>query len=177
MTLMLLTFLLPLAGGAALPLLKLDDRRRRSIYVQVVTTATSVLALCLLIARPTESLTLLHMTDSLALTLRLDGAGSIFMGLIAFLWPLATLYAFEYMAHEEHETPFFTFYTMTYGVTLLITMAGNLFTLYVFFECLTLITLPLVTHKMDAKSALAAAATWSIRSAARRWPSSAWCSS
>lgn len=155
MTLMLLTFLLPLAGGAVMPLLKLDDRRRRSIYVQVVTTATSVLALCLLIVRPAESLTLLHMTDSLALTLRLDGAGSIFMGLIAFLWPLATLYAFEYMAHEEHETPFFTFYTMTYGVTLLITMAGNLFTLYVFFECLTLITLPLVTHKMDAKSALA----------------------
>ena len=89
MTLMLLTFLLPLAGGAALPLLNLDDRRRRSIYVQVVTTATSVLALCLLIARPTESLTLLHMTDSLALTLRRDGAGRIINGVIAFQWARA----------------------------------------------------------------------------------------
>ena len=155
MTLMLCTFLLPLIGGAVLPLLHLENRKRRSIYVQVVTTLTSLMALGLLLRRPEGTLTLFHMTDELSLALRLDGAGSVFMGLIAFLWPLATLYAFEYMAHEEHETSFFAFYTMTYGVTLCITMAANLFSLYVFYECLTLITLPLVTHKMDAKSALA----------------------
>lgn len=155
MTLMLCTFLLPLIGGAVLPLFHLEDRKRRSIYVQVVTTLTSLMALGLLLRRPEGTLTLFHMTDELSLALRLDGAGSVFMGLIAFLWPLATLYAFEYMAHEEHETSFFAFYTMTYGVTLCITMAANLFSLYVFYECLTLITLPLVTHKMDAKSALA----------------------
>lgn len=155
MALILLAVLLPLVGGAILPLLRLEDRRRRSIYVQAVTTATSLVVLALLLLGDSETHTLFRMTDSLALAFRLDGAGRVFMGLIAFLWPLATLYAFEYMAHEEHEIPFFAFYTITYGVTLCITMAANLFSLYVFYECLTLITLPLVTHKMDAKSALA----------------------
>ena len=41
---------------------------------------------------------------------------------------------------------------MSYGITAGIALSGNLFTLYAFYELLTLITLPLVIHKMDAAS-------------------------
>ncbi|MBQ8537618.1 MAG: proton-conducting membrane transporter, partial [Clostridia bacterium] len=112
----------------------------------------SVCAFLLVFTCPEGTLTLLEMTDTFALAFRVDGLSRVFTGLVAFLWPLATLYAFEYMRHENRENAFFTWYTLSYGVTLAISMAANLFTLYVFYECLTLATLPLVTHKRDAKS-------------------------
>lgn len=86
------------------------------------------------------------LTYDLSVYFRLDEAGMVFAGVVSFLWPLATLYSFEYMEHAEHTRSFFALYTMTYGVTLGIALAGNLVTLYVFYEMLTLVTFPLVLH-------------------------------
>ncbi len=72
--------------------------------------------------------------------------GSVFTAIVAFLWPLAALYGFEYMEHEGGENHFFALYTVTYGVTLGISTAANILTLYFFYEFLTLCTLPLVMH-------------------------------
>ena len=54
----------------------------------------------------------------LSISFKLDGLGRVFGGLVAFLWPLSTLYAFEYMAHEGGENHFFGFYLLRYAVTL-----------------------------------------------------------
>ena len=152
MLLIAVTLLVPLVGGLALPLFRFQSRRLRGVYVETVTLATSVLAAILCFRPPQGDFMLLRFTDAFALTLRVDGMSRVFTGLIAFLWPLATLYAFEYMAHENRENAFFAWYTLSYAATLGISMAANLFSLYIFYECLTLATLPLVTHKRDIKS-------------------------
>ena len=92
------------------------------------------------------------MTHDCSITLRMDGLSKVFAGLVAALWPFATLFAFEYMTHEKRENYFFTFYTATYGITLGIAFSANIATIYLFYELLTLITLPLVMHTMDDKS-------------------------
>ena len=79
----------------------------------------------------------------------------VFGGLVSALWPLATLYAFEYMTKEEHEKVFFMFYTMTYSVTLGISFSANLLTMYFFYELLTLVTVPLVMHTLTREAILA----------------------
>lgn len=150
--LLYIVMLLPLAGGLALPLFRFKGSRARALYVEAVVLATSVLTFALLVSGPRARYDLFTIMDGFTLSFRVDGPGCIFAGLISLLWPLATLYGFEYMAHEERPNTFFAFYTMTYGVTLAVALAANLFTLYVFYECLTLITLPLVTHKKDPKS-------------------------
>ena len=66
--------------------------------------------------------------------------------LVAVLWPLASLYAFEYMETEGDSNAFFAWYTMTYGVTVGIAFAANLMTMYMFYEMLTLVTIPLMMH-------------------------------
>ncbi len=144
--------IISLLGGLLLPLFRFRSRRARSVYVELITLATSVCVGVILARHGADTLVLLRMTDEFTLALKVDGLSMVFMGLIGFLWPLATLYAFEYMAHEERENAFFTFYTLSYAVTLLVAMSANLFTMYVFYECLTLVTLPLVTHKKDASS-------------------------
>lgn len=149
------TLLIPLLFGGIMPLLHLDTLKKRGLYVEAVVITTSVLTWICLLNRTDTVYPLYTILDGMELAFRLDGMGCVFAGLVSILWPIASLYGFEYMTHEEHPTAFFTFYTMTYGVTLAVATAANLFTLYVFYECLTLITLPLVIHKQDAASARA----------------------
>ncbi len=162
------TLLLPLVFGALLPLFGLNTVRKRGIYVEAVVLTTSALVWCQLLHRTDAVYPLYTILDGLTLAFRLDGMSCVFAGLVSFLWPLASLYGFEYMTHEEHPNAFFSFYTMTYGITLAVAFSANLFTLYVFYECLTLITLPLVIHKQDAPSARAGRKylTYSITGAA-----------
>lgn len=150
--LIVLSLLLPLAGGALLPLFRFRSMRSRGLYVEAVVLAASLLVWRLLTARPEGVYTLWRMNDVLTLSFRVDGMSCVFAGLVSLLWPLASLYGFEYMTHEERPDSFFAFYTMSYAVTLAVALAANLFTLYVFYECLTLMTLPLVTHKQDVAS-------------------------
>ena len=150
--LLFLTLLVPLLGGALLPLFRFDSLKRRGIYVEALVILTSILTWILILTRTDARIDLFTVMDGLTLSFKVDGMSCIFAGLVSILWPLASLYGFEYMTHEERPNTFFAFYTMTYAVTLAVAMAANLFTLYVFYECLTLITLPLVVHKQDAKS-------------------------
>lgn len=150
--LLYLTLLLPLLGGLLLPLFRFKSGKCRGIYVETIVVATSLLTWLLLLTRTNTRFDFFTMMQGLTLSFKVDGMSCVFAGLVSILWPLASLYAFEYMTHEERPNTFFTFYTMSYAVTLAVALAANLFTLYVFYECLTLITLPLVVHKQDARS-------------------------
>lgn len=99
-----------------------------------------------------EQMVLFRLFGDLKVMFRLDGMGSVFAGLVACLWPLAMLYSFEYMRHEKRKISFFAYYLMTYGVTVGIAFAGNLMTLYFFYELLTLVTFPLVLHPMTKEA-------------------------
>lgn len=148
---LVLPVVLPIAGGAILPLLHLQERKR-NLFLEILVLITSAIAILCVYRRPEEGFTLFHLTGNLDFALRLDGLGSVFTCLVAILWPLATLYAFEYMRHEERTTSFFSFYTMTYGVTMGIAMAKNLVTMYLFYELLTLVSFYLVMHPMTRKA-------------------------
>ncbi|MBR1586186.1 MAG: proton-conducting membrane transporter [Clostridia bacterium] len=153
--LLLFTAALPLIAGALLPCLRIRSRRARMLYVLIVTCLTS--ALCLygvfagqraLWAPDIE----IPIADPLTLRWALDDAGRVYLGVAALLWPFAVLYAVDYMKHERREGRFFTWYTMTFGVAVLLACAANLFTLYVSYEFLTLLTVPLVWHEKDDES-------------------------
>ncbi len=150
--LIVLTLLVPLLGGALMGLIRFPNGRMRAIWVEAVTCLTSLLVLSLIITRTQDTFVLYTLMEKLPLAFRLDGPACVFAGLVAVLWPIASLYAFEYMKHEERENSFLSWYTMSYAATLAVAFSANLFTLYIFFECLTLVTLPLVIHKKDTLS-------------------------
>lgn len=151
-----LIVLLPFLGGILIPLLRFKKRSHMMIFIEAIVLLNTALVWMLLCSRPDGSFTLLKFTGDLSVTFRLDGMASVFAGLVSVLWPLATLYSFEYMKHENHEKVFFMFYTMTYGVTLGIAMSGNILTMYFFYELLTLVTTPLVLHTLTREAVLAA---------------------
>ncbi|MDF2840760.1 MAG: monovalent cation/H+ antiporter subunit family protein, partial [Clostridia bacterium] len=91
-------------------------------------------------------LQLVKTNNILDIYFKVDKLGTLFSMLVSLLWICTAFYSFEYMKHEGKEKSFFTFFTATLGVTLGIAFAGNLFTMYLFYEFLTLVTFPLVIH-------------------------------
>ena len=152
----IIVILIPIIGGALIPLLPSPNRKTRNIYIEAVVLLDAVLVGVLLYNPPQGVLEIIHFAGNLQIAFKVDGMSMLFAGMISFLWPLATLYAFEYMTKEENEKYFFMFYTMTYGVTLGISLAGNLLTMYCFYELLTLVTVPLVLHTLTREAVLAA---------------------
>ncbi len=150
--LLVLPILFPLIAGALVAALNFKDSKPRQIYVETVTVINSLIIGALIIAHPTGSLTMLQLTPSIQLVLRMDGLTMAFAGMLACLWPLASLYAFEYMEGEHKQNMFFSFYTMAYGIAVGVSFSANLFTMYLFYELLTLITLPIIMHEMDVKA-------------------------
>ncbi|MFH1513725.1 MAG: proton-conducting transporter membrane subunit [Bacillota bacterium] len=149
---LLIAFALPLLGSVLVFTLGRKGRRIRRWISFLFTLATSVFVCLALFLEPENSYTLLTFTPRMTIAFSLDGLGTVFAGLIAFLWPLAMLYSFEYMEHETGENAFFGQYLLCYAITLVIASAANLFTLYFFFESLTLATVFLVAHGFSRTS-------------------------
>lgn len=147
--------LIPLISGILVSLIPFRKRAHREIFLGTLVTLNSVLVWYLLLCHQDRIFTLAHFAGDLSISFRVDGMSMVFAGLVSALWPLATLYAFEYMTKEAHEEIFFLFYTATYGVTLGIAFAANLMTLYFFYELLTLVTVPLVMHTLTREAILA----------------------
>lgn len=137
---------LPIAAGALLPVLRFKGRAARDAYILGMTLLTSALA-AVAVLHGFPKLSLIQFNERLAFDLHLDGLGRVFAGLIATLWPLTTLYALGFMRGDKRENAFFSFFLISYGITLGIAMSANLLTLYIFYEMLSLSTLPLVMHK------------------------------
>jgi len=91
---------------------------------------------------------LLEMMPGLALAFRVEPLGLLFALIASFLWIVTTIYAIGYMRghHERNQTRFYACFAIALASTMGIAFAGNLLTLFVFYEALTLSTFPLVTH-------------------------------
>ena len=82
------------------------------------------------------------------LALELEPLGLMFGLLASFLWIVTSVYAIGYMRghQEQNQTRFYVCFAIAIASTLGVAFAGNLLTLFFFYELLTLSTYPLVTH-------------------------------
>ena len=147
---LLFSVALPVLLGALLPVFKFKDGAR-NLYLMLTAIITSALV-ALALFSGTTLMQIVSLNDRLDISLKLDDLGRVFAAIIALLWPISLLYAISYMKDMEKQTTFFSFFLMSYGVTLGIAMSANLLTLYVFYEIMTLSTVPLVMHGGSAKS-------------------------
>lgn len=148
----LAAILLPVLGGILIPLLPFQKRSHMLFYIEGFTLVTSVIVWALISRGTTEVFHVVHFVHNLSISFKVDGMTMVFAGLVSLLWPLADLYAFEYMEHEKREKYFFLFYSISYGVTLGIAFASDMMTMYFFYELLTLATVPLVMFTLTKEA-------------------------
>ena len=150
-TLMTLTpILFPIITGFALFSRPIFEDRH--IYVGVMTFATSIITFFAAFMTNEELITLWKVTENLSIAFKFDYPARAFSCLVAFIWPLVTLYAFEYLRRRPPVDRFYAFFLSTFGILIGVACAGNLLTLYLFYELMTFMTLPLVMHSQQREA-------------------------
>ncbi|MCR5346255.1 MAG: hypothetical protein K6E38_00585 [Fretibacterium sp.] len=148
-----LPVLFPIAAGIALLVLPTGRTAGlRHAYVGFVTLLNAVLTVALSALTQGELFTLCQVTDTLSIAFRMDMLARVFAVLVSFIWPLVTFYAFEYLRRRPPEGRFFVFFLSTCGILIGIASAANLLTLYLFYELMTFMTLPLVMHSQQREA-------------------------
>ena len=147
----------PVLLGCVSLVFRFRSLRVRSLWALLSVTVTSLLLGALMLwGNAEEPAEIFRLSENFRFVLRLDGTGKVYLGIAAVLWPLAMLYAGEYMGYEKREGNFFFWYTAAFTPAILLGTANNLFTLYMAYELLTLCTVPLVWHGRDEVSERAA---------------------
>ena len=149
--------LVPLAWGLALLILQPHSAKARNLWVMTAVLSTAVLSAVAIVMNcvyggDAMACTVVRFSESFSISLRMDGVSMVYGGIVTVLWPIVTVYALDYMAHERHRTRFFGFWIMAFGVVLGVAYSEDFLSLYFFYELLTLTTLPLVMHQMDEKA-------------------------
>lgn len=104
---------------------------------------------------------LFQMTPQIWMHLRADPLGVGFGVVACVLWLMATIYSVGYMADEHAKTRYFTFLIFNFTMTLGVAFAGNLLTLFIFYELFSISTYPLIAHE-ETPEAMAAAKKYII---------------
>ena len=94
------------------------------------------------------SLVIGEMLPGLSIAFTVEPLGLIFACIASFLWIINSLYSIGYMRanNEKNQTRFYVCFAIALTCTMAIAFSGNMMTLFIFYEALTLCTYPLVTH-------------------------------
>ncbi|MCY6372048.1 monovalent cation/H+ antiporter subunit D family protein [Clostridium ganghwense] len=144
-TIILLPIFFPAFLAVVLAVMNFNEKERNGLVI------TGVILNLILINRifhfsGEANVHLFKFNEFLDIYFKVDKMSILFSVLVSVLWIFTTFYSMEYMKHEGKEDRFFIFFTLTLGITMGIAFAGNLITLYIFYELLTLATFPLVIH-------------------------------
>ncbi len=149
-TLILVTMLIPFAGALGIGLSGRWPNLREG--VTLVSGALVMISVFTLYSRfqNGESLAveLIEPLPGLPILFEIEALGMLFALVAGILWLVTSVYAIGYMRshHEQNQTRFFAMFAIAIGSTLAIAFAGNMFTLFLGYEILTVSTYPLVAH-------------------------------
>lgn len=142
--------LAPIAAALLIPVARSRPNLREavSLAAALVSFATVASLLPAVSAGARPELRLFEFFPGAGIVFSVEPLGLGFALVASFLWFVTVIYAIGYMrAHGEHnQTRFYAFFALAIGATVGAAFAGNLLTLYLLYEGLTLATWPLVTH-------------------------------
>ena len=149
-TLLLTILLLPLVGAVGI----ITTRRSPNVREGVTLVTAGIIAM-LVVTMATRfmggeqfALTLGEPLPGVTIAFEIEALGMLFALVAGLLWIVTSIYAIGYMRghNEQNQTRFFTAFAVSIAATMGIAFSANLFTLFLFYELLTLSTYPLVTH-------------------------------
>jgi multicomponent Na+:H+ antiporter subunit D len=147
----LAALVVPVITAALIPLVgRWPNIREGVTLVGSALVAAAVIALASEVANGARPvLHLGQLLPGLDVTFAVEPLGALFALVAGTLWVANSVYSIGYMRGngEPRQTTFYLLFAVAIGCALGIAFSGNLFTLFLFYELLTLCTYPLVTHK------------------------------
>lgn len=152
-TLIVIALVLPMIAAIGIALCRRAPNVRETVTLTtsglVFWAVATLLPEILAGARP--RIELLEVIPSLSIAFEVEPLGMLFALVASGLWVVSSVYSIGYMPgnDEAHQTRFYVCFALAIAAALGIAFSANAFTLFVFYELLTLITYPLVTHHGD----------------------------
>ena len=149
---------LAILGALALPLLgaamiALANRSPNAREAATLVTGVALLATVVSLVAPVQaggrpSVALVDMLPGMPIAFTVEPLGLLFALVASGLWIVNSLYSIGYMRGnaEKHQTRFYVCFAGAIAATMGVAFAANGLTLFLFYEMLTLVTYPLVTH-------------------------------
>ncbi len=153
---LLIPIVITALAPAAIWLMRSDPDRREAVSLIAGILAFISMAFLVpgVLRGEVRTFTVSTLIPGISIRFGADGLSMIF-GLIAtFLWIFATLYNIGYMrALKEHaQTRYYVCFAIAIFGAVGVAMSANLFTLYLYYEIITVCTYPLVAHHQDAEA-------------------------
>ena len=150
-TLILVALLLPFIGALFIFLTK-NNINIRETSTLIISAALIYVIYSLLpdvLNGIYPELYLFNVTSTLSVHFQIEPLGMLFACIASFLWFINSIYSIGYMRSNQykHQTRFYIYFALAIASTIGVAFSANLFTLFIFYEFLTLTTYPLVTHK------------------------------
>jgi multicomponent Na+:H+ antiporter subunit D len=150
---LLLAVIIPLFGSLVVMTLKKNPNLR-----EFISFSSSVLLFSIILsfipaikAGNTLVYTVFSLLPGLSITLRVDGFSMIFAMVASSLWIIAVFYSMGYMRglNEHAQTRFNACFALAIFGAIGVALSDNLFTIYLFYEIVSVCTYPLVAHHQD----------------------------
>ena len=105
-----------------------------------------------------EVVTILNFFPGVSLSFFYDHLSIVFAFVASFLWIITTMYSIGYMrgANEKNQTRFFICFAIAISATMGVAFSANLFTLFIFYELLSISTYALVGHHQGEEARIGA---------------------
>jgi len=147
----------PLAGAIGILLAGRLSANLRETVTLVTAVILAVVVWSLipeLMAGGRPALSVAEVVPGIEIAFRVEPLGMLFAALASGLWIINSIYSIGYMRgnNEANQTRFYFFFAISLAAAMGVAFAANLFTLFLFYEALTLSTYPLVSHKGDEKT-------------------------
>ncbi len=148
--------LVPLIGVLGIVAARHHPNHREAV---TLVTATGLFILVASLVTPVMAglrpgFTLFEVLPGLNIAFEVEPLGLIFALVASSLWIVTSVYAIGYMRghHETNQTRFYAFFAIALACVIGVAFAANMFTMFIFYEALTLSTYPLVTHSGTAEA-------------------------
>lgn len=117
--------------------------------VYIGSTVAAIVAILPLYPRALDGVAstqrLVSIAPRISLAFRVDTVGFYFALLLGVLWLLCSIYSLGYI--HKNETRYYCFLSLNLSFCLGVALSANMFTLFIFYELMTLFTYPLIIHE------------------------------
>lgn len=139
---------IPIIGAALVLFIGRFQERMLTAFAVVITGLVLVLSVILFrLVWQADVISIFSVGfGELPLFFRVDKLGAVFNLISALIWFLATVFSLSYMTHEARHTRYYFFYLLTLGGCLGVFLTADLFSLFFFFELMSIASYMLVIH-------------------------------
>lgn len=144
----LLSIFVPtIVGIVVFGLKSMENATIRNVVVTIVLVLNGCLSI-LMFGAPFETCILFYLTKEIPALFQIDHLSKLFGVITAALWICCGIYSFEYTKHEIDRRRYYGYLLITLGMVNGVSFAGNLPTLYMTFEMMSVVSTPLILHSL-----------------------------